>query len=234
MTTLIGDAFAQLHARGQARARRQGRQLGAGPRRRRSRRARPVPRGPADAPRRPRRRRRPPGRCRQPRRRARPGARRAVHQPRSVRSIPPSCAAPRRSSSSHAPTTTSAALCSPTRSTASGIGSRTRSRSSSSSPAPTARRPGYTFSDLTQRSCLRLCSRLSLTRPVTDDQLLAVAADLEPSPVFSESSRDRCARSPARAAPVSASPATCYQWLVVWRRVHDGAARPRPATRRTP
>ncbi|MFF3843103.1 AAA family ATPase [Streptomyces sp. NPDC001930] len=51
---------------------------------------------------------------------------------------------------------------------------------------PTAGRPGYTFSDLTQRLVPAAVFRAFPDRPVTDDDLLALAEELEPTPVFTE------------------------------------------------
>ncbi|CAL9563317.1 AAA family ATPase [Streptomyces sp. NPDC101145] len=51
---------------------------------------------------------------------------------------------------------------------------------------PTGGRPGYTFSDLTQRLVPAAVFRAFPDRPVTDDDLLALAEELEPSPVFTE------------------------------------------------
>ena len=51
---------------------------------------------------------------------------------------------------------------------------------------PHGPRPGYTFSDLTQRLVPSAVLGAFPDGPVTEDQLIALAADLEPSPVFSE------------------------------------------------
>ncbi|MFF9427022.1 AAA family ATPase [Streptomyces sp. NPDC014746] len=51
---------------------------------------------------------------------------------------------------------------------------------------PTGGRPGYTFSDLTQRLVPAAVFRAFPDRPVTDDDLLALAEELEPTPVFTE------------------------------------------------
>lgn len=48
------------------------------------------------------------------------------------------------------------------------------------------RRPGFTFSDLTQRLVPTAVVGAFPDGPVTDDQLVALAADIEPTPVFSE------------------------------------------------
>lgn len=49
---------------------------------------------------------------------------------------------------------------------------------------PREGRPGYTFSDLTQRLVPTAVLTAFPDRPVTSDQLIALASDLEPSPVF--------------------------------------------------
>lgn len=51
---------------------------------------------------------------------------------------------------------------------------------------PNDSRPGYTFSDLTQRLVPTAMLNAFPNRPVTDDELVALAADLEPSPVFGD------------------------------------------------
>ncbi|GAA0927305.1 AAA family ATPase [Streptomyces thermoalcalitolerans] len=51
---------------------------------------------------------------------------------------------------------------------------------------PTGNRPGYTFSDLTQRLVPAAILRAFPERPVTDEDLLAAAEELEPTPVFTE------------------------------------------------
>ncbi|MFJ9680975.1 AAA family ATPase [Streptomyces sp. NPDC101194] len=51
---------------------------------------------------------------------------------------------------------------------------------------PTADQPGYTFSDLTQRLVPAAVFRAFPDRPVTDEDLLALAEELEPTPVFTE------------------------------------------------
>ncbi|WP_329581350.1 AAA family ATPase [Kitasatospora sp. NBC_01250] len=51
---------------------------------------------------------------------------------------------------------------------------------------PTKDRPGYTFSDLTQRLVPTAIFRAFPDRPVTDEDLLALAEELEPTPVFTE------------------------------------------------
>ncbi|MBW5480384.1 AAA family ATPase [Streptomyces bambusae] len=51
---------------------------------------------------------------------------------------------------------------------------------------PTGICPGYTFSDLTQRLVPAAVFRAFPDRPVTDDDLLALAEELEPTPVFIE------------------------------------------------
>ena len=51
---------------------------------------------------------------------------------------------------------------------------------------PDGARPGYTFSDLTQRLVPAAVLGAFPNGPVTEDQLIALAADLDPSPVFSE------------------------------------------------
>jgi AAA+ superfamily predicted ATPase len=51
---------------------------------------------------------------------------------------------------------------------------------------PTGGRPGYTFSDLTQRLVPAAVFRAFPDRPVTDDDLLALVEELEPTPVFTE------------------------------------------------
>ncbi|WP_026454397.1 AAA family ATPase [Saccharomonospora iraqiensis] len=53
---------------------------------------------------------------------------------------------------------------------------------------PTGDRPGYTFSDLTQRLIPAAVFRAFPDRPVTDDDLVAVAEKLVPTPVFAEES----------------------------------------------
>lgn len=53
---------------------------------------------------------------------------------------------------------------------------------------PTGDRPGYTFSDLTQRLVPAAVFRAFPDRPVTDEDFLALAQDLEPTPVFAEES----------------------------------------------
>lgn len=50
---------------------------------------------------------------------------------------------------------------------------------------PEAGRPGFTFSDLTQRMVPAAVLHAFPDGPVTDDLLLTCAADLEPTPVFS-------------------------------------------------
>jgi AAA+ superfamily predicted ATPase len=51
---------------------------------------------------------------------------------------------------------------------------------------PTCSRPGYTFSDLTQRLVPAAVFRAFPDRPVTDEDLLVLAEDLEPTPAFTE------------------------------------------------
>ncbi|WP_405361968.1 AAA family ATPase [Kitasatospora sp. NBC_00085] len=51
---------------------------------------------------------------------------------------------------------------------------------------PTKDRPGYTFSDLTQRLVPAAVLRAFPDRPVTDEDLLALAEELEPTPIFTE------------------------------------------------
>ncbi|GAA2225219.1 AAA family ATPase [Streptomyces nogalater] len=51
---------------------------------------------------------------------------------------------------------------------------------------PTGDRPSYTFSDLTQRLIPAAVFRAFPERPVTDEDLLALAEELEPTPVFTE------------------------------------------------
>ncbi len=51
---------------------------------------------------------------------------------------------------------------------------------------PTGDRPGYTFSDLTQRLVPAAVFRAFPDRPVTDEDLLALTEELRPSPVFTE------------------------------------------------
>ncbi|MFE3787308.1 AAA family ATPase [Streptomyces goshikiensis] len=53
---------------------------------------------------------------------------------------------------------------------------------------PASDRPGYTFSDLTQRLVPAAVFRAFPDRPVTDEDLLALAQELEPTPVFTEES----------------------------------------------
>ncbi|MGW9171085.1 AAA family ATPase [Streptomyces decoyicus] len=53
---------------------------------------------------------------------------------------------------------------------------------------PASDRPGYTFSDLTQRLVPATVLRAFPDRPVTDEDLLALAQELEPTPVFTEES----------------------------------------------
>ncbi len=50
----------------------------------------------------------------------------------------------------------------------------------------TGDRPGYTFSDLTQRLVPAAVFRAFPDRPVTDEDLLALAEELEPTPAFTE------------------------------------------------
>jgi hypothetical protein len=56
----------------------------------------------------------------------------------------------------------------------------------SCSPGPSTGRPGYTFSDLTQRLVPAAVLYAFPNRPVCDDALLALAEQLEPSPVVTE------------------------------------------------
>jgi AAA+ superfamily predicted ATPase len=51
---------------------------------------------------------------------------------------------------------------------------------------PTEDRPGYTFSDITQRLVPAAIFRAFPDRPVTDEDLLALAEELKPTPVFAE------------------------------------------------
>lgn len=51
---------------------------------------------------------------------------------------------------------------------------------------PTSNRPGFTFSDLTQRLVPTAILRAFPDQPVTDEDLLALAEELEPTPVFTE------------------------------------------------
>ncbi|GAA4300083.1 AAA family ATPase [Actinomadura luteofluorescens] len=51
---------------------------------------------------------------------------------------------------------------------------------------PNGDQPGYTFSDLTQRLVPAAVFRAFPDRPVTDEDLLALAEELEPTPVFTE------------------------------------------------
>ncbi len=51
---------------------------------------------------------------------------------------------------------------------------------------PAGDRPGCTFSDLTQRLVPSAVFRAFPDRPVTDEDLLALAEELEPAPVFTE------------------------------------------------
>jgi AAA+ superfamily predicted ATPase len=51
---------------------------------------------------------------------------------------------------------------------------------------PTEGCPGYTFSDLTQRLVPAAVFRAFPDRPVTDEDLLALAEELKPTPVFTE------------------------------------------------
>ncbi|MFE2347661.1 AAA family ATPase [Kitasatospora cineracea] len=51
---------------------------------------------------------------------------------------------------------------------------------------PTTARPGYTFSDLTQRLVPAAVRDAFPDRPVTDEDLLALAEALQPTPVFTE------------------------------------------------
>lgn len=53
---------------------------------------------------------------------------------------------------------------------------------------PTADRPGYTFSDLTQRLVPTAVLNAFPDRPVNDEDLLALAESLRPTPVFTEES----------------------------------------------
>lgn len=54
---------------------------------------------------------------------------------------------------------------------------------------PNGDQPGYTFSDLTQRLVPAAVFRAFPDRPVTDEDLLALAEELEPTPVFTERRR---------------------------------------------
>ncbi|MEU0955595.1 AAA family ATPase [Streptomyces niveus] len=51
---------------------------------------------------------------------------------------------------------------------------------------PTEDRPGYTFSDLTQRLVPAAVFRAFPDRPVMDEDLLALTEELEPTPIFTE------------------------------------------------
>jgi hypothetical protein len=51
---------------------------------------------------------------------------------------------------------------------------------------PSTDRPGYTFSDLTQRLVPAAVLHAFPENPVRDEDLLALAEQLEPSPVFTE------------------------------------------------
>ncbi|MFF3990590.1 AAA family ATPase [Streptomyces sp. NPDC001797] len=54
---------------------------------------------------------------------------------------------------------------------------------------PSTGRPGYTFSDLTQRLVPAAVLRAFPDRPVADEDLLALAEQIQPSPVFTEEQR---------------------------------------------
>lgn len=57
--------------------------------------------------------------------------------------------------------------------------------------APIGDRPGYTFSDLTQRLVPAAVLDAFPDRPVTGDQLLQLARDIAPTPVFDDNSQAR-------------------------------------------
>ena len=82
------------------------------------------------------------------------------------------------------------------------------------SPAPDSTRPGYTFSDLTQRLVPAAVLRAFPDQPVRDEDLLPLAAEITPTPVFTED-----AKMPALPAPGPTGVRTAgdfYQWLVAW------------------
>ncbi|MFF3277316.1 AAA family ATPase [Streptomyces chrestomyceticus] len=54
---------------------------------------------------------------------------------------------------------------------------------------PSTGRPGYTFSDLTQRLVPAAVLRAFPDRPVVDEDLLMLAEEIQPSPVFTEEQR---------------------------------------------
>ncbi|MGW7431368.1 AAA family ATPase [Streptomyces sp. NPDC054861] len=66
-----------------------------------------------------------------------------------------------------------------------GIGTATVSKIAELTGATTDR-PGYTFSDLTQRLVPAAVFRAFPDRPVSDEDLLSLAEDLQPTPVFTE------------------------------------------------
>ncbi|MER6018865.1 MULTISPECIES: AAA family ATPase [Streptomyces griseus group] len=66
-----------------------------------------------------------------------------------------------------------------------GIGTATVSKIAALTGATTDR-PGYTFSDLTQRLVPAAVFRAFPDRPVYDEDLLSLAEDLQPTPVFTE------------------------------------------------
>ncbi|MFF9403652.1 hypothetical protein [Streptomyces sp. NPDC014744] len=54
---------------------------------------------------------------------------------------------------------------------------------------PSPDRPGYTYSDLTQRLIPAAVLNAFPDRPITDEELLTLAEQTQPSPVFTEDNR---------------------------------------------
>ena len=171
MTTLIGDAFAHLLTSGRKARGRSGPRLGLRPGRRRGRRARPVPRRRADAPRGPRRRRRAAGRRGQPGRRSTSRSSSSCAPTGSARWTRRSCAAPPRSSHFSRPGDAQRRAVLAAALAGTGIDAEAIGKLAELT-GPAGDRPGYTYSDLTQRLIPAAILAAFPDKPLTADILL--------------------------------------------------------------